>query len=228
MSMLQSTSPADVIYSPCYDLERGSCYSEDAHTNWLDASVPLEDDLHVHYFRWTYFTTSAILLRKSAIVEVGGWAESEPVCHEHELMLRLLLAGKHFAFMPEPLTVYRAENLHSLSRRDPLQTINDRMRLCSELEHRLLSNGEMTEVRRVALAQERLLAARAAYCLDRDLGRSLCFEALATRPFIPPRNINQYYLSILHVFGFDAAELIAKCFRTASRYWKPNPNVSRS
>ena len=80
-----------------------------------------DDDLLVNYIGWGRFSTTACLWKKAAIQEVGGWNQNQPVCQEHELILRLILAGKEFELLSEPLSVYRKANDGSISRRSPIR-----------------------------------------------------------------------------------------------------------
>ncbi|MEM6498664.1 MAG: glycosyltransferase family A protein, partial [Pseudomonadota bacterium] len=43
---------------------------------------------------WKLPQTGASIWRRSALEDVGGWHEDQPCCQEHELYLRLLIAGK--------------------------------------------------------------------------------------------------------------------------------------
>jgi glycosyltransferase involved in cell wall biosynthesis len=201
----------DVVYSPCFDLyddpERGADGGD------LLATYPfVDEDVFANYFRWTCFSTTALLFRASAIADVGGWNENA-VCHEHELILRLLFAKKQFALMPERLAVYRVQYLNSISRSSPLRTRMDQMALSDRLEADLAAKGEMTENRRIALAQARILAARSAYSLDKNFSRRICAKALSMGPFVRPQPINKYYWYALQTLGFDFAELLAKVSR---------------
>jgi len=195
----------EVIYGPYLEL-----YGNGA----LEIRAPvIDDDLFANYFRWLYFTTTVLLLRKSAVQAVGGWKEDQKVCQEHELVLRLIKAGKKFALAPEALGVNRIQYDNSVSRRSPLNTLLQRMALSDNLEEYLKSRGEMTEERRVALAQARFLSARSAYLKDPVVARNLCAKALATGPFVPPCGVNRIYQVLFRLFGFESAELVAKAQR---------------
>jgi glycosyltransferase involved in cell wall biosynthesis len=219
IALVNDRSELDAVYSPMLDLYPNSTVRPDPAVveGTLHATYPfVDEDLYANYFRWNYFSTTALLLKKAAIIEIGGWNVEEPICHEHELVLRLMLAGKYFAFMPERLAVYRVQYLHSISRGAPLKTRVNRMALSDRLEAHLYSKGEMTEIRRVALAQARVITARSAYSLDPSWARLLCAKALATGPFPFPQSFNKYYIHAFRALGFGLAEILAKIGRGLS------------
>jgi glycosyltransferase involved in cell wall biosynthesis len=205
LALVETQPDLDVIYSPTRML-----YGDSA-----TAFVPTleDDDVYANYFRWGHLSTTSLLFRKSAIVEVGGWKPDQKVCQEHELLLRLIVAGKKFALMPEALGVNRMQYVNSVSRRSPLKTLEQKAALSDRLEAHLLARGEMTEVRRVALSQARFWDARTAYNWDRTLARSLNAKALAGGRFLPPRTASRLYVCALRLFGFDGAEQLAALCR---------------
>jgi hypothetical protein len=110
----------------------------------------------------------APLCRKSAVLEVGGWNRNQPVCQEHELLLHLIVAGKRFELLCEPLSVYRKVDGASISRRSPLRTLTHKMALTDQLEAYLVASGKLKDEHRRALAQARFEAARTAYAYDKE------------------------------------------------------------
>jgi glycosyltransferase involved in cell wall biosynthesis len=212
----QQRQDVDVVYSPMLDLYP-SDHDDGDH---LYATYPfVDEDLYANFFRWAYFSPTALLFRRSVIVEAGGWNEMEPACHEHELVLRLILAEKRFAFMPERLSVYRVQYINSISRSRPLRTYMDRMAISDLLEAYLTAKGEMTELRRLALVQARLLTARSAYLLNHDWSRRLCERALSAGRFVRPQSLNKYYWYAFRMLGFDSAERLAAMYRWIDRRW---------
>lgn len=201
VALLKGFPRTDIFYSPMLVVYGNSSPEPD---------VPIfDDDLTANYFRWDYFSTTGLLIKKEAIIDVGGWNENQEVCQEHELVLRLIMAQKEFALTREPLGINRMENNHSVSRRSPLETLKHKMSLSDRLEAYLTSRGEMTELRRTALAQSRLAGARSAYSVDRAWAGELCLKALATGPLGPPHRFHPIYLEAVKLFGFEFAERIA-------------------
>src|SRR5262249_34251779 len=133
MELVAKRPELDAIYSPTREV-----YPDSGRE-----IVPAvkDDDLYANYIRWSFFSTTSLLLRKSAIADVGGWKNDQPVCQEHELILRLILAGKHFALMPEALGINRMQYANSVSRRSPIRVIRQKMELTDRLESHLVARG---------------------------------------------------------------------------------------
>ena len=86
MALVARNANVDVVYSPVIEFieKTGKMYRKRVE----------DDDRFANYIRWGQFSTIALLWRKSAIQEVGGWNQNQPVCQEHELLLRLIRSGK--------------------------------------------------------------------------------------------------------------------------------------
>jgi glycosyltransferase involved in cell wall biosynthesis len=201
IALLENIPQADVFYSPVLVVCGNSPPEPDAPI--------IDGDLFANFFRWDYFSTTGLLLKRVALLDVGGWNESQNVCQEHELTLRLMMAKKEFVLTREPLGINRLQNVHSVSRRSPLDTLRQKMALSNRLEEYLNSIGSMTELRRTALAQSRLAAARSAFSVDREWAGQLCSKALATGPLSPPRRFHPIYIHAVRFLGFEFAERIA-------------------
>src|SRR5205823_6647856 len=113
--------------------------------------------------RWQMPGTHALLFRRSAITTVGGWKPDQPCCQEHELLLRLLIAGKRFVFSPSAGAIYRHWSSSTISTKDPLQTLTKRLELADAAEDHLVRTGTLTELYRDAFAFQRIECARIVY-----------------------------------------------------------------
>lgn len=208
-----------VVYSPPLVLEpRLRDLSSDVglrdSLHWRTSQS--EADLFAAFFQWEAFQTSALLFKRSCLVDVGGWSEVEPICHEHELIMRLLLAGKGFAPQPKALSVYRRQNSNSISRADPIATIKSRMMLSDLLEERLFASKRLTHDRCKAVSEARLAMARAAYQLDQTLARAISIQATKYGKLVVHRN-SKIYTYLFRCFGIDVAEGVAQAFRSFRR-----------
>jgi glycosyltransferase involved in cell wall biosynthesis len=174
-----------------------------------------DDDLHVNYIGWGRFSTTACLWKKAAIQEVGGWNQNQPVCQEHELILRLILAGKEFELLSEPLSVYRKANDGSISRRSPIKTLTHQTTLLNKLENFLIASGKLQDKHRRALEQTRFQAARTSYAHDREFAESLIGQIYQTNNSFSPRGdaAPLLYRVAFEMFGFKMAENIAASVR---------------
>lgn len=174
-----------------------------------------DDDLHVNYIRWGRFSTTACLWKKAAIQEVGGWNQNQPVCQEHELILRLILAGKEFELLREPLSVYRRANDGSISRRSPMRTLTHQATLLNKLENFLAASGKLQDKHRRALEQTRFQAARTSYAHDREFAEDQVRQIYqANRSFRPRGDAAPLaYRVVFRMIGFGRTELIAATAR---------------
>lgn len=179
-----------------------------------------DDDLLANYIRWGRFSTTACLWKKEAISEVGGWNENQPVCQEHELILRLILAGKKFALLNEYLSVYRRANDGSISLRSPIRTLTHQMTLLNRLERFLIDTGRLQDNHRRALEQTRFRAARTSYAHDREFADGLIRRIYQTNNAFVPRGdaAPLAYRLVFKVFGFRRTESIAATTRAVRSF----------
>lgn len=198
---------ADVVYSPVL--------LRDEVTGTERAYEGASGDPVIDYIRWGPFQTSAMLWRREALLRAGGWRPDQPVCQEHELLLRLFGAGARVAFCPAARTVYRRHATPSVSRRDPLETVRMRMALTDEFEQMLARQGLLDRRLRRELYVARMECARSSFPLDAALARRLRRQARRTGTFFfvqsPALPLN-YRLALLTV-GFERAEHIAGMLR---------------
>jgi glycosyltransferase involved in cell wall biosynthesis len=207
MALVERNENVDVVYSPVIEFieKTGKMY-------------PLlieDDDRFANYIRWSRFSTIALLWRKSAIQEVGGWNENQPVCQEHELLLRLFVAGKEFELLSEPLSVYRKAGESSISRRSPMRTLKHQMALLNKFEDFLVASGKLQDKYHRALAQTRFQAARTAYAHERRFAEDLIRQIRRTNGSFSPRGeaAPLLYRVAFEMFGFRMAEDIAATVR---------------
>jgi glycosyltransferase involved in cell wall biosynthesis len=216
MAQIASDANIDVVYSPVIELSQktGPMYPQSVE----------DDDLYANYIRWDPFSTIALLWRKSAIVDVGGWNPNQPVCQEHELLLRLIMAGKRFELLCEPLSVYRKVDGASISRRSPLKTLIQKTALTDKLEAYLVASGQPKGKHRLALAQARFEDARTAYAYDKEFAEKLIRQIYKTQDgFYPSGDAAPFlYRVAFKTFGFRIAESIA----ATARKWRRAPSTN--
>jgi glycosyltransferase involved in cell wall biosynthesis len=207
MALVARNANVDVVYSPIIELieSTGKMYQQAVE----------DDDLFANYIRWGQFSTIALLWRKSAIQDVGGWNQNQPVCQEHELLLRLIVAGKEFEQLQEPLSVYRKAGDSSISRRSPMKTLTHQMALLNKFEDFLVTSGKLQDKYRRALAQARFQAARTAYTHERGFAEDLIRQIYRTNNSFYPRGdaAPLLYRAAFEIFGFNMAENIAATVR---------------
>lgn len=160
---------------------------------------------------WELPQTGGPLWRRSALLDVGGWRKDQPCCQEHELYLRLLMAGKKFTFTNFVGAVYRRFETGTLSTQDMPLVRRERLKIAARLEAHLEATGGLTPERQWAINQARFELARSAWPADRAEARSIAATIRgggnAFRPDGPaaPPTYQFFY----RTFGFEVAERAA-------------------
>src|SRR5256885_5300683 len=119
--------------------------------HWADGSarrvllpIPEPHDLWILLARWYLPQTGAALWRKQAMVDVGGWKVDQPCCQEHELYLRLLMAGKRFAYCADEGAIYRQFGNGTVSTRNISKVHEQRLDIETRAEEVLRERGELS------------------------------------------------------------------------------------
>ncbi len=171
---------------------------------------------------WHLPQTGAALWRKSTLEDVGRWLVNQPCCQEHELYLRLLMAGKHLTFHPTPGAVYRRFSNGSVSTRMPALVRRERLKIEKRMEDHLSAIGALTLQRQAAINQARFEIARSVWNEDRDEARAIFATIAGVASFRPngPTAPLPYRLAY-RLFGFEMAERIATAKRrvTSLKPW---------
>ena len=153
--------------------------------------------------------------RRESVLSVGGWNERQSACQEHELIFRLLMAGRKFELFNTAVSVVRHHEHPSVSRRNPELTIRLRMALTDRAEVFLADTGRLTPAHMNALYTARMQAARHVFRFNADLAKKCA--AKATRygykwvhgePALP-----RLYQLINRFCGFVCAEQMAATTR---------------
>ncbi len=202
----------DVVYSPMI-VRRETSRAEHATT------ITQPFDPSVQFFRWSSFCTHGILLRRAAVLEAGGWREDQPVCQEHELLLRLMKAGTKFGLWNQPGAVYRYHSSDTVSTRSPLRTIRIRMGITNQLETWLKATRGLTASCRKAAYIARMDTARTAWQHDEPYARELAQEATKHGHFWVRSNAGLPLLFQItaRFFGFRTAQRLAQFLRGRER-----------
>jgi len=171
---------ADVLYGPVTVEWQGS--SPPLYT-W-DPSPPPHDTYSLLAL-WRLAQTGAPIWRRSALEDVGGFREDQPCCQEHELFLRLLIAGKKFIYHPSARgAVYRRFDDGTLSTRNPTLVRTERSKILHRLAEHLRLRGELTEERQWAIDQGFFDMARESWNEDRAEARQY-YAAISGKVFRP-------------------------------------------
>ena len=161
--------------------------------------------------RWALPQTGAPLWRRQAIHDVGGWKCNQPCCQEHELYLRLLIAGKRFAYCPATGAVYRQWSNSTQCKRDISEVHRRRLAIEQDLENYLRSAQLLTSDRLRAISQARFETARVAWQYDPNFAREIMRAVNGTDPHFRPHGpaAPAFYRLAFRWLGFRTAELLA-------------------
>lgn len=214
MRFLESHSDTDVVYGPV-TLEH---WSENEARHEL-LPIPEPHDPWILLARWFLPQTGAPLWRKQAIVDVGGWKEDQPCCQEHELYLRLLMAGKRFSYAGSTGAVYRQWGEHTVCKRDTREVRGRRLEIEKHTEDFLRARGELTSPRLGAINQARFEMARTAWPRDRSEALEIIARIEDSQPGFQPGGVAApaHYRMVWRCFGFRGAELVAGWLRKFRR-----------
>lgn len=208
LAALQTLPETDVIYGPeTVEWREGG----EVRTTVLPIDPP--HDPWYLLALWRLPQTGAPLWRRAALLDIGGWREDQPCCQEHELYLRLLIAGKRFTYHSSGGAVYRRFATGTLSTKDLPRARAERMKIERRLEEHLDAKGELSDQRQWAIDQARFNMARSAWPVDRAEAQRL-HDAISSRHFRPvglaaPR----VYRLAYRLVGFERSEILAKVFR---------------
>lgn len=197
---------ADIIYGPV-TLE----FSTERPVRRELLRIPEPHDPWVLLARWYLPQTGAPLWRKQAIVDAGGWTPAQSACQEHELYLRLLMAGKKFVYSDANGAVYRQWSEETLWKKDKPRTRQLRLEIEDRMEEFLRSRGELSAERQWAINMARFEMARLAWQHDRNEAMAIMDRVRASMPdFMPAgRAAPRLYGQLYRWFGFTAAEKLA-------------------
>jgi Glycosyl transferase family 2 len=220
-------SIADVAYSPTIvEHWKQGTLSRRVVETLLDPP-----NLWVGLVRWLLPQTGALLLRRTALLDVGCWSPELPCCQDYELYLRLLAAHKMFYRCPSPGAAWRIWSADTVSHKDPLQTLLHKLEIIESAEHHLEETRQLTEACRDAIAFSRLECARRLYPIQSR--RATQVAELARRrhpdyrlppcPAFPPM-----YRRLYDALGFRAAESVARLNRAwnATADTRPSARIS--
>jgi glycosyltransferase involved in cell wall biosynthesis len=214
-----TTNSADIIYSRL--IQESLINDQISHDVAL---APPSQDPWCLLVQWELPQTGAVLMRRHALEEVGGWKIDQPCCQEHELYLRLLCAGKSFRYSSAYGAVYRQWPKGSVSRRNTPEVLRQRLEITRRAEEFLRNESELTPERLskdrfATINQAKLEVARSLWKYDRAFALSIVNEIRQCEPGFRPGAVGSRvsygwaYRMIYRFLGFDAAEKLARLAR---------------
>ncbi len=200
----------DVLYAPfAVEWHRQGAIE----TNRLE--IPEPHDPWAQLALWHLPQTGAPLFRRKALLDIGGWREDQPCCQEHELYLRLLMAGKRFHYADAGGAVYRRFEEGTLSTSKMDRVWRERLKIEDRLESFLRGKDMLTEHRQWAINQARFEIARDAWNEDRAIAKEAHAAIVRTgASFLPTGEAGpRSYRAVYRLLGFENAERIATATR---------------
>jgi len=94
---------ADVLYG---SIEMARFSGRDKTNSYVARAVE-QTDLWSAAFGWSLPNTSAMMFRRTALLDVGGWPTDFENCTDYALYFTLLLKNYRFRAVPEALSLYR-------------------------------------------------------------------------------------------------------------------------
>jgi hypothetical protein len=187
-------------------------YSTEHGTRRELSSIPEPHDPWILLARWYLRQTGGPLWRKQALIDVGAWRSEQPCCQEHELYLRLLMAGKQFRYCDERGAIYRQFGNGTLSTRDLSAVHRERLAIEARAEEFLREQGELTVDRRQAINDARFEIARMVRVYDASRAEEIIETIKRSQPDFKPRGraARLQYRLAYRALGFSAAERFAE------------------
>jgi len=207
MQSLNHFPESHIIYSP-------SIFELYNHENSKQELFPIPEprDPWILLARWFLPQTGSPLWCKDAITQVGGWKPDQPCCQEHELYLRLLMAGKKFLYCDHAGSVYRQWSEETVCRKDMRQTYTQRLMIEDRMEQHLSEINQLTKERQHAINQARFECARKIWLFDRSWAQQTMKQVKLSEPnFQPSGNAAPKSYQLAYKFlGFAIAQKIAQ------------------
>jgi glycosyltransferase involved in cell wall biosynthesis len=180
--------------------------------------IPEPHDPWILLGRWYLPQTGSPLWRARAIRDVGGWKPDQKSCQEHELYLRLLMAGKRFVYHDSNGAVYRQWSEQTLWKKDKPATRERRLEIEQRAEEFLRTKGELSPARLSAINQGRFECARSAWHDDRDQAMRAIAAIERSQPDFLPAGAAAppSYQRLYRWLGFSNTERLADWRRRLS------------
>jgi glycosyltransferase involved in cell wall biosynthesis len=214
MEFLALHSSTDVVFGPV-TMEHWT--QEGVYREKLP--IPEPHDPWVLLARWYLPQTGACLWRKQAIIDAGGWKIDQPYCQEHELYLRLLMAGKNFDYCGHEGAIYRQWGEHTVCKRNVPEVRRLRLGIEQRVEEFLRGTGRLTPARLHAVNLARFEIARSEWQFDEAHATEIIERIYETEPDFTPDDTAaapHRYRIFLRLLGFRRTEEIAKWLRRPS------------
>lgn len=157
-------------------------------------------------------STSSMLWRRSALLEMGGWNENYDRNQEYELLFRLLKAGYKVACCSDNLTLVRERRHGSITkttRHKPWFGINLREDIWSYLHQHALATPRRYDAFRKFIFKN----VRALYVVNPEEAKNLHLKYFVDTPYSPEIPYIPFYGVMYKSLGFEQTEKLIAQYR---------------
>jgi len=204
LQIVRENDDVDVLYGPStFEMHHNGTVTTGVEP------IPEPHDPWVLLALWHLPQTGAPIWRRQALLDVGGFTIDQPCCQEHELYLRLLMAGKRFRYADAGGAVYRRFETGTLSTSNPAKVRTERRKIETRLQTHLAATGQLTPLRQRAIDQARFEMARTAWPVDPQEAKEI-YSEISNKRFRPTGDAAPMAYQIAYFLGgFGFAERIA-------------------
>lgn len=153
-------------------------------------------------------STSSMLWRRDALLDVGGWNAAYKSHQEYELLFRLAAAGREIVPYGGAETVVRQRQTGSITIMTQSARVSEGIRLREDMWTHLCMQGEDTPERFEAFRQYIFRQLRALYRQDIQKAEFIFEKYFLTIPFTPKDIHVPGYRWLYEMFGFQKTEAL--------------------
>jgi glycosyltransferase involved in cell wall biosynthesis len=194
---------ADVVVSPhLYRFQNG----KEEKSKWL------HDDLWVGLLNSGLGSTSSMLWRRQALLEVNGWNTNYHSHQEYELLFRLMVTGKKIATLDYSDTIVRQRKSGSITQNSLPVRWREGIRLREDIWQFICNQQLETPERKNAFHQYLFRQLRGLYRQDRKAALSIYRQYFTQENFRPVGIHVPGYASLYRLLGFRNTERLLEVF----------------
>jgi len=163
-------------------------------------------------FEWGYPNTSAVMFRKSAVHDVGGWNVAIKNCTDYDMYFRLLLRGKRFQAANESWSLYRQWSPNQAVYQDEQRKALTRLQVMWSAAEELRVTGALGAFQKQAFQRAAFGVMRSIARFDLAKAEAELLKLIRWDPGFHPRDGSPLYRLAYETCGFRLAERMATAF----------------
>lgn len=211
VALMEGNKEVDIVYSNWQRLNaqpNGSFRGGEIITRRIE---DVNADPEIAFFTNMWCPTGAYLYRRSFLDKVLPWKEWLPVIQDARFALDCAMAGARWWHDPTVSVLYRQHQTGSVSTRNHLAFLRDRLANTEDVERLWSQSGPMAGDRRTTLMESYANLARAFFALDRPTFDQLHRKLLELEPnFLPSGRV---LAALTRTIGYAKAEQVALWYR---------------